>query len=512
MRKVTIGSIEKILNKLSSDDGLNAKGHVTLIKTDKLGRQTKRVGYNALSNVAKAKAVYEGGKFIGISTPYMLGKSFISNDIAELFEPVSSQYGYNLSNTPHGIYLLNLANKETTEHFIPVYSEDGSLNRDVVLGCANTNTALTGDDFYGINKPNADTNTVAGLISRSDTFFDTGKATGKVTHVATMPFLGTVADTKHVGMVAWKCASKQATFSTYAPPSCPGLTEANEIIVFNEFNGVQAYKINLDTGDSREIPTDIVRDAIGWAGNVNRFASLLFDTNKLAVMEGTTCRILQLNGDGTCTELFNQSFNYGHKYSKGIFEFNGYLYFGTAHNGTSTTATYQGRVLRVDLSDSTYATKTTVFNKDLTIFGGLPAGWELTNIFVNGYSNGKFYVTNAYLNETIVCTDIADISGTMVGSFKAGIYNFDVISTPKKSEIFIGGLAMNKQYGQYRAYTNMGDTTEYSDSRSDDGSLGLVWISYGLYSNYWTLYPLSSPIEKTAEDTLEVLYDISWSD
>ena len=289
------------------------------------------------------------------------------------------------------------------------------------------------------------------------------------------------------------------------------LTDTDEIIVFNEFNGVEGYKINLDTGGTREIKNTITKDAIGWDGATARYATLLFDTDKLAVIDGTTCKILQLNGDGTYTELFNQAFNYGYGGVKGIFEFNGYLYFSVSNTTESTTGTRQGRVLRVDLSTSSY-TSTTILNTALTIIGGIPSGWELSNICINGYHNGKFYVTNALKNRTIVCTDIADVCGTMIGCFEAGIYNFDIVSTTNKPEIFIGGYSVSAYSGRCKVQNNMLDTTVYVDTRGDGSSNFLVWISESLYSNYWTLYPLSSALEKTAEDTVEVLYDIEWKD
>lgn len=191
--------------------------------------------------------------------------------------------------------------------------------------------------------------------------------------------------------------------------------------------------------------------------------------------------------------------------------FNGYLYFSVANATTSSTAAQQGRVLRIDLSNTSY-TNTTILNTALTIIGGIPAGWELTNILINGYSGGKFYVTNVYLGETIVCTDLADISGTIVGCFDSGVYNFDIFSTTNKPEVFVGGITKSNLSGKYKAFNDMLNTTSYVDTRADDGKTNMVWISYGLYSNYWTLYPLSSPLDKTGEDTVEVLYKLSWQD
>lgn len=509
MKKITRDSIKKLLGGVAYGDTVKPKGHVTVIKKDKYGRVTKRVGYNALSNTAKARVLLEGAKFIGYATPYLLGKHFVSQDISSVYEPSSNIYSEDFSVTPHGVYLLNLTGKETNEHFIPVYNIDGSLNRDVVLGCVNTNNTVSGDDYYGVAEHSADTNNVVGLVRRSDAFFDTGKATGKITHVATMPYLGSVSDTKLSGMAVWRSASKTANVSIYIPPSCPGLTEADEIIVFNEYNGVAGYKININTGGTRELPNTVTKESVGWDGVTARYASLLFDTNKLAVVDGRNCKILQLNGDGTCTELLNKAMNYGTDSCKGIFVFNGYLYFSIGSNSTGTSSAYLGRVLRVDLSSSSY-TNTAILNTALTIIGGLPAGWDLKNVCINSYHNGKFYITNCYLNITLVCTDLSDVCGTMVGCFNSGVNGFDIVSTTVKTEVLISNSAIKNNAGNCRAYNNVMDTSQYVQTRNNGANT--VWVCDGLYSNYWTLYPLTSPIEKTADDTVEVLYDISWAD
>lgn len=496
-----LGNVINNLNisNLNYSDKLRNKGSVVLAKTDKYGMIERRVGYNELSNVAKFRAAVKGGEFVGLVTPFPYGKSFITGDVYTAIPDNGIDTNNTGVNTPT-LYLLNLTDKEVKNGFIPVYNIDGSLNRDVVIARGNGNTAQIGDDFTGVCLPDAVSNGVIGKARFMRHFWDK-KLQGKITHAAIMPDKGTVTNTRYTGAIGWKCASKVNVVSTYVPPATPGITEANEIMIFNTYNGVAGYKIDLDTMDSEEIKSSLTADSIGWDGSTLRHATLLFDTNKLAVIDGSTAKILQINGDGTITQLFSKSFSYGISNRKGIFLYNGYLYFSSGNTASSSSAYY----MRVDISSYT---STTIANNSLDFVGGLPPTWTKNSLVVYAYHNAKYYVSDLIKNEMIVCTDLADICGTMVGTYNAPFFGFGVISTATKQDIFITNniSSFDGDDTKYRVYNDLVNNT-YTDLILYNKHL--VWISdSGIHDNYWTLFPLTSPMSITIAETLTGNYNL----
>lgn len=521
-----------IKSKPKIKEDVHSSGKVLLRLKDHTGMIVKKsLGYNTLSKLAKARVVANGADFLDGGSYYMFGKTHISNDIDAV--PNSNVHYYRqfktISRQP-GIVLLNLTGKTVTDNYIPIYDEAGNIDRSVVIGWFNSNIDATGDDYLGIEVPNIKKGLFEGISRERRGYFDRLKANGTITHVAIMNGIGKpgVGNAEHQGSIVWQNICKELKNSTWCPPNTPGITDANEIAIFNESAGVEAYKINLETGE--EVKTSVTKDAIGWAGEFNiRGAMLLFDTDKLAVIDnGDRCKIIQINGDGTYTQLYNQSISHSSQADgKGIFIYNGYLYFTSGQNGDSTSTSYIARMYRIALTN--LGTHTQVYNKDSGIIGGLPSGWDINQVNVLAYHNNKFYIrkngaVTDRRNDIIVCTDLADVSGTKCGEMTNDLTHLSVISTPTEQDILIGSQLKpfkyidNTVYGingrVERMYAN--DLTGTLTTRDitlngSDNANPTIWMSK-CYGNWWTLYELDQPMTKTDEYVLDVIYTISWKD
>lgn len=151
-----------------------------------------------------------------------------------------------------------------------------------------------------------------------------------------------------------------------------------------------------------------------------------------------------------------------------------------AYDDTDAGSYQRGKITVINPTTNTITS--TTYNKDYTGWGGIPTSWNKTRMWYTKVNN-KYYVS-CIGKGTIICTDIANIGGTVVG----------VCDLLTATNIVMGNSKV--------WFIRQGDIEDaahwiYNESTKVEANYNGIWISDEDYSNYFSLYKYSSPQTKT---------------
>ena len=499
--------------KKQAVDFTDFHGRVVLIKKDANGIITRRIGNNALSEPNKVRAAFISGNYLNDQSISPMGKTIIVGGDGLALDGSRYNIAANLNHQRCAV-LLNLTGKSTTDKYIPIFDEDGSINTDVVIGWINSATSVGSNAYLGKVTNETPKQSIVAKIAGSEKrgFLDTNKGIGTITHVAEMVGLGSPVDMtpSYGGFSCWQCVSKTNTISWIVPPNITGLTGENEILVYNVEDDVSVYKINLSTGLKTETTYDASLFPVTPSDSYYLYS--VYRVNSTTVIYLTNSRIYVVtyneSGVATVAQTINMSTNSYPLY--GVYQLvadaESYVYVEAASYSGST---YYNYIYKISLNDFTYTTINAVQNP---VIGGIPATWIQAKTTVLAYNNSKYYVGQCGSKEVLVCTDITDVCGTLVGTMYYPGDGFSVLASTAIPDLMFMTLPsrVQDQFIDFYSKTDITNPDTQSSSQNIYTNKKLAWLCAANYSNWYNLYQLSSPMEKTSADTVDFSHVLTY--
>ena len=500
---------------MNGDISFKAKWRLVLKDKDGNIKET-REGFNEMSKAAKIRAGILGSQYLNDFTLNYMGRGIISD-----YDGTGTDGKSKNNNYQRRLTLLNLGNRQKTDHLLPVYNSDGVDDATI----AYVNAAPDGKtySYVGDNKNILGKQTLMNkLIGTEITgFFGSDKANGTpIDTVAIMSGIGTPTSNGYVrynGFFCWQSISKAVSSSSNTsytwilPPSVNGLTNENEILVCCIVGGVKVYKINFNTGEI----TDTEYNASLWGmngdGTYNSLAIKSFYriSNSLVAYDfGGTQKIVQYASDGTPTVVKSDtlgSSTYSNDAISGWYMLpndDNYIYFNT--NNTSSRNFYK------------YAINNSFTRSSATDpIANLPSLWNESTayykpiVMTNNQDRTKYWIYSRYRGEGIECTDLSNVKSTIIGTCKYHPFmsSFKILNEDWlfKGTFGENGNNYNVEY-PLRATSSAIDPANLSTFTGFNSAYFLYagFICPDAYSNWYNCFTVNPPITKTSEDTLEV--------
>lgn len=480
-----------------SSDTIKMKGFVRVklvdSETDKVISEEK---HNFVNNAMKRVALAQSVSLDlcpNIGSPFGMVYCFNNG----VYSPLTSSGGWiRYNKIPDGpaLVLLNFGEDvvlDANSKMLPILTNTGAIDYSKVTGYS-VGRLLSTNEKEGVTNTTGATQMVnLGNVAQSF-LFDTDIATGEFNWLAIMP--GFETHPWH-SLQAFKCISnynvRQSGDANKFGYVRPGVTDGtnvltgdNEILLFFTHNGVSKWKYNLATGEMKAV--GVSDFAYNWTSSVivnndtcgNQivvdgylFAIVGYILYKINIADGSTAGSISISydtasGNGTAGQ------------------------FGLWYDGTSiwvscnySNTSYTNRSYVSEINPSNMSQKSRTYNNQFTGWGGLPAGWDPTQVCFNK-CNDLYYVHNCAYDATIVCTDIMNVCGSIVGIMPAQ------------------GTALFEANNQVYHWCQSQLSTLNLGSETYEGELSTscagFWISDETYSNFWSAVKLDETKVKGA--------------
>lgn len=368
---------------------------------------------------------------------------------------------------------------------LPIFTSTGEIDYTKVIGYS-VGRLISTNSKEGVTNTTGATQMVnLGNVAQSF-LFDTDIATGEFNWLAIMPSF----ETHHWhSLQAFKCLSNYNLRQTgdanrfgYVRPGVTDgtnvLTSDNEILLFFTHNGSSKWKYNLVTGEMKAVdPSDF---AYNWTNsyivnNSNCGNQIVVNGYLFAIVGSTLYKINIADGTSVGSRTISYNPASSENNNKGQY---GLWYDGTnilvscCHYSTS----YTNRSYVTAINPSTMAQVSKTDNVNYTGWGGLPSSWNVSQTCFNKCDN-LYYVQNLEYDATIVCTDITDVCGSMIGIM------------PQQ------GTALFKTNNQvYHYYQGSIDSIRIGSESAAGGTAVTFpgfWLSDETYANFWSASKLN---------------------
>lgn len=500
-------------------EGLDVTGFYRIRLVDKDGNVVKYEHHNFVTNNMKKIALAESMSKMfkmNIGNPYGM---IICNDNSEFLNHASSGAfaNFNGFNGSDAVVLLNLATGVTmdaTTKYLNIIATDGSgLDNSKITGFA-VGRQSSGNLKEGVLQDITSADMMANQYQVINTFvFDLDKANGDFNWIAVVP---NFQNTPYRSLMGFKCISNYNVRGTansyvngYVGPDVKDtkgnvLTGPSQILTFENNGSNSKWFYDIVTGEKKAVQPDDF--AYNWTntnivGNENVGHQLVIG-DYLYVLSGTTLYKIEI-ATGTTAGNVTIGYNYLGKDNP----------FGMYYDGTNiicssaTITTNESRAYISTINPSTMSV-TTVQNQNYNDWGGLPTDWAPRNVmftkvgdyyFVQHVVENSDYPDMNYVGCTIVCTDITNVCGTIVGlmptrGFDAYVINDAIWSITEFTD----------QPDVYLKLTDgAANTTAYNYSGT--------YISNFEFSNYWSASKLDQTYTKTNEIKAIIDYGYAFS-
>lgn len=373
---------------------------------------------------------------------------------------------------------------------LPIFTSTGEIDYSKVTGYSVGRVISTNNKEGVINTTSAAQMIKFGNVSESF-LFDTDIGTGEFNWLAIMP--GFESHPWH-SLQSFKCISNynlrqsgDANQYGYIKPGVTDgsnvLTSENEVLLFFNHNGASKWKYNLVTGEMKAV--DVSDLAYSWTspnivGSVECGNQIVVNGYLYAISGSNLYKINIV--DGSVVSSLSVAYSSASHLKSGAQY--GLWYDGTSINVSScyNSTSYTNRSYIVKVNPSTMSKTSTTYNKDFKGWGGLPSTWNVNVVCFNKCGD-VYYVYNAEYAATIVCTDIMNVCGSMVG----------IMQGPGTALFTVN----NNVYHWYQS------EIPPINISTEEGSVTSVkypgfWISDETYSNFWSAAKLDSTKVKGA--------------
>lgn len=414
---------------------------------------------------------------------------------------------FNVSNEATIMYMLYFSDPSvytSSVKYLPVLNSSGNLDDSHVIGFGTINTNVS-DKREGYANNTSDAKIITDDTIEEAWYFAPGQATGSWNCLAFMPG---IEDNPYVGIINYKCITKSNPFisnstitGTFIGPNITDgthvITAPDEILMNYTSNGLSRWKFNLTTGKTTQVPTSDPAYTFPMLGTGAYPRQELVVGNYYYVLAQRSVYVYNIATQALVTTLVGA---YNDDGNQSMWYDGTNIIVSSAWNCDDSDSNYQ-YATQVTISTSTNTITSTVYNKNYTGWGTIPSSWNKTRMWATKVDN--LYYVSCIGKGTIICTDIANIGGTVVGVcdlltntciMKATL---DPTGTPKAETEFIKvGTGLTDKYGLYngQTYTQI----DYSTSG--------VWLSRSDYSNYFTLYKYTTSQDKSDAAYAEIGY------
>ena len=476
----------------SIKDKVKAKGCIGLLIVNKDGSVAyKKTFENFVSSAYKVNLLANSVSLanqIPTGTPYgllvsdLMYRRYQSNDlIYEGTDNIETCYALNLPND----LVMTSATK-----FVNFYESDGSVG-DKIIAFANTKRT-TAEPKEGIIDF-CDAVSMLDMQAATEVYkWDLEQGNGTFNWIVKAPG---VKGNLYRGFVNYKGIDKVNLFDSsaalsnkYIIPGAGNITNNYEVLLEYTVGSNTRWIYNIQTGETRiadgiaasvTIPENIVHEVV-----IGDYLYILNASKTLYTIDTTTGTLVDSN------RYWSGSLGYEKKgtYKIGFFvDSVGDLYVSDVYSNAT--------VRKVTLG--TASTGSAINISSYSGIGGLPSDWNLGYVGIMSDSEHERYFVTEHTKGTIICTDLSNVTGTMIGTLDTDVrrgpyYNEDI--GYKYFRVGTGQL-----YPLYKVYNNANQVyLEYYNKG--------IFLSDDDFANYVSAYKLDTPATKTNEQVMYIAY------
>lgn len=439
-----------------------------------------------------------------------LFKGNIGNPYGQIVTVDNGVYNYSMASNIYNSYvnpvdaynlvLLNLPNFQATAEtkYIPIIASDGSgLDNNVITGYANISLNSTIVKEGSLKEISSASESI-GFNSLVNSYVWNGdQANGTTTHIA---WMRGIINNPYSSLMSFKNISNY-NFNTsgssirygYVIPNVKDtkgnvLTGPSQILTF-EINGQNKWFYDVLTGEKRAVQPD--EFAYNWNNDTiispnNSIPNMTVYGDYLFYITGSTLYKIEI-----ATGANINSISVGYTTSNrpyGVWVEGTNIMVSTYYDGSGSSLEGRARIYTVNPDNMS---TTSVNNIDYTGWGNLPKDWIPRQTNFNKIRDNYYIVANG-LN-TIICSDITNVCGTIIGLMPS--YGFNT---------FMVGEEMFNVYQQSNA-----DRNAINSTPSTNPTYNGIYLSNNNYCNFQSLGKSTTPMVKTAGQQLSV--EATWS-
>lgn len=497
-------------------EGIKMSGFYRIRLIDKNGKVIKYEHHNFVTNNIKKIALSQSMNRMyktNLGNPF---GSLLCINNSEYVDYVSSGAfaNYNGLKGSDALVLLNLDSSVTmdpTSKFLNIIASDGSgIDNNKVTGFA-VGRQSSGNLKEGVLQDITSADMMTNQYQIVNTFmFDLDKANGSFNWLAIMPGF---EYTPYRSLMGFKCISNyniRATQNQFNQGHvAPGvqdtkgnvLTGPNQILTFESNGSNNRWYYDIVTGEKRAVqPTEF---AYNWnctqvvGQNVGHMIAI---GDFLYVINGTILYKINIETGAVAGQTTVAYASYHPKNPIGMY-----------YNGTNiicsccTDTTTESRAYISTVNINTMSNKT-VQNQNFNGWGGLPTNWIPRNcmytkvgdyFLVQNYVSNSTYPDMEYNGSVIVCTDLTNVLGTIVGIMPPEGFNAYVVNDTIWS--------INQFTDNPNVYLRLTDGSATTTAFNYSG----VYISNFEFSNYWSASKLDQTYTKT--DAIKAIIDYGYA-
>lgn len=396
---------------------------------------------------------------------------------------------------------------DSTTKYLPILASDGSGIDQAKLTGYSVGRVTSQQNKEGVILDNTSADMVFNQYQIVNTYvWDLDKANGQFNWLAVMPGFD---DTPWRAIQAFKCVSSynirtsQNSFvGGYVLPDCKDtkgnvLTGPNQILTFEQNGGGSRWFYDIVTGEKRAVQSDEL--AYNWTNShvvgVESPGKQVVVGDYLYVIDATSIVQIEI-ATGATVKTASIAYAAGTQTHP----------IGMYYDGTNiivsacTTTTTENRAYVSTVNPSSLAVSK-VYNNAFTGWGNLPSGWvprqccytKVGEYYLVQYV-GTSYEDMYYAGAVIVCTDLTNVCGTIVGLMDTRAFNSYLVN----GEIWSIAQFTENPHVTLKLTDGSSATTQYSYNG--------VYVSNFEFSNFWSATKLDQVWTKTNEMRLIIDY------
>lgn len=505
-------------NELRSSNGIGVTGYVEIEVYNPVDGVRRTIKQNTVVNAGKKWMAAESlntlihdmcsttqGQLVNSDKIYSL-----RNYNGRLYKTMADKdlgFKCQLVNLPSDVELTNESN------FVNVYDEAMNVDVTKVIGHA-SNSLLSADSREGVlDNPNK-THMIDQKAVANRWKFAEGIATGEFNHIIFGPGFVDGPNGIYTAMNIAKldyANNSLMSRGTYIGPGMGDITANNEIAYWaSGVDGVErGYKYLLDTGETQVLDTTSKAYLALQAISGYRVAGTEYVNGVLFILDTSSSFGTVYAVDVNNTFGVKSLINYANSMWKE--DSNTLKVVVNTGNGYETDNTDNRHRLYTHTVNSYSSINSSYVNMANAGLGGLPSdfGYNLININKAG---GKYFISN-WRNTSIdisrrgeiICTNLADVAGTLVGMSGKTLY-YGYSDNTSQYDSIIGVISIGTKRPNYISDYQREIVVNGTAYDIDDINKFGVWVSPGWWSNMISFVKLNTPINKGPDDIVWVSY------
>lgn len=476
------------------NDKVKAKGCIGLLIVNKDGSIAYKDTFeNFVSSAYKVNLLANSVSLanqIPTGTPY----GMLVSDLMYRECDSSGYLNYEGTDRIETCYALNLSNDlvmTSATKFVNFYESNGALG-DKIIAFANTKRT-TAEPKEGIIDF-CDAVAMLDMQAATEVYkWDLEQGNGTFNWIVKAPG---VKGNLYRGFVNYKGIDKvnlfdsSAALSTkYIIPGAGNITNNYEVLLEYTVGSNTRWIYNIQTGETRvadgiaasvTIPDDIVHEVV-----IGDYLYILRASKTLYTINTTTGSVVG------STAPWNGTLGYTKQQSSII----GFFVDSVGDLYVSDVYSNQATVRKVTLGTASVGSPINI--SSYSGIGGLPSGWNLGYVGIMSDSEHERYFVTEHTKGTIICTDLSNVTGTMIGTLDTDVRRGPYYNEDIGYKYFRVGTG--QRYPTYYVYNN---TSRISLPYYYAG----IFLSDDDFANYISAYKLDTPKTKTNEQVMYIAY------